>query len=538
MSLGARTLNISCFFLAVASLAFFVTNKRLQDDVLRLVSDAENLKVELEKIHHTCPNEVVSAFPRIPATHIVEHNEEELNGLEVELNVTFILLYNTVEKGARSCLKTQVGSVIRSFPKAKILCAVFGSNVKDLEEHRVKLVGPLKTEAEAINEAVKSVETVYFLLLRPDVVIEPKGSDGSIEWLHHALVYTPGFDIIGGSKLLKNREIVIHCYSINLCNWTLIQNYEYRRSFGEVMICDEVSHSFMAQAEIIKKFSSDLFDKNLQGYLYTDFFLRAKRLGLTTANRPEVMFVQTGSCIPRNLHQNELMDTALPFSKKHGIIHFKDAENTFQSICDCSDKNLCTVENIIEKWKFPKWYESGTFAYPFVIRQAIETLELIANQLRKGGVLFALRGETLFGAVMTKSVLPWGKLEAIHLWVFGTKAQITKFATTNKHEHETKGDTVTMSVRLPQFSTSMKVEVVVKSANKEEQFVNIHMNGNIYPVLQDPISELKNLYGDKYLEGEDSKAGKFSCKLDKHHACLPDMTSRGGSTYQENYCKI
>ena len=245
MSFQATALNIICFSLLVATLAFFISNKRLENDIFRLLSDVENLRNKLEGIHQTCPDKVVSAFPRIPATHIVAHNEDELNGLDVEVNVTFILLYKTARE---NCLRTQVNSIKDSFPKAKILCATVGQDRDTIKaDLGLKVVGAFKTKAEAINVAVQSVVTTYFLLLQPDVIIEPKSSDNSIEWLHHAMVRTPGLDIIGGSRLLSNKELVIDCYSINFCNWTMSQYYEYRRSFGEVMICEEISYSFMAR---------------------------------------------------------------------------------------------------------------------------------------------------------------------------------------------------------------------------------------------------------------------------------------------------
>lgn len=538
MSFVVQALNITCLLLAVASVILYLSNKRTESQILELLSDAEKLKGKLEDIHQSCPNKIVNAFPRIPATHIVSHNENELQGLNIEVNVTFILVYKAEEKGSWECLVTQIESITNSFPKVKILCAVLGDTTDLKPDPSVKIVGAFETEAEAINGAIQRVKTTYFLVLQAGFIIEPKGSDNSIEWLHHAVVVTPGIDIIGGSILLSNKELVIPCYSINLCNWTMTQNYEYRRSFGEIMICDEVSHSFLAKSEIIKKFSDNLLDKNIKGYLYTDFFLRVKELHLTTANRPEVIFSQTKSCIAREVSHTKLMDAALPFSKKHNILQFKDPDKNFKSICNGSDKSICTVENMVKNWGLPKWYDAGMFAYPFVIQQTIKTLELIANQLQKSHISFALRGETLFGAVMTKSVLPWGELKAVQLSVFGSKAKLLEFAKLNSYEHKTEKDTVTMMVKASEFPTSMKVEMVVKSSSKPK-LVNIRMNGKLYPVSQDPISELKSLYGDKYLEGKDgSKVGKFSCKLGKHHACLPDAATRGASTYQDEYCEI
>lgn len=535
MSFQATALNIICFSLLVATLAFFISNKRLENDIFRLLSDVENLRNKLEGIHQTCPDKVVSAFPRIPATHIVAHNEDELNGLDVEVNVTFILLYKTARE---NCLRTQVNSIKDSFPKAKILCATVGQDRDTIKaDLGLKVVGAFKTKAEAINVAVQSVVTTYFLLLQPDVIIEPKSSDNSIEWLHHAMVRTPGLDIIGGSRLLSNKELVIDCYSINFCNWTMSQYYEYRRSFGEVMICEEISYSFMARVEILKKFTNDLFDVNLDGFLYTDFFLRAKRVGLTTASRPEVMFVQTASCLNSDRTLTKIMDAAVPFSKKHNILRFKDLQNVYKSVCDGSDKSLCSEENMIRNWKLPKWYESGTFAYPFTIEKAIKTLEIITSQLQKADILFALRGETLLGAMMTNSVLPWGRLEAVQLWVYLAKDKLTNFARLNNHKYKIKDDTITMMVKLPEFPTSSMVEIVLKSSIEKESFVNIQMNGKLYPINQDPILELKGLYGKDYLLGG-AKAEKFSCKLDEHHACLPDMVARGATTYREKFCEI
>lgn len=538
MSFQATVLNIICFFFLVSTLAFFIRNKRLENDIFRLLSDVENLRDKLEGIHETCPDKVVGAFPQIPATHIVAHNDDELNGLDIEVNVTFILLYKTARKNSHDCLGTQVNSIKDSFPKAKVLCATVGQDRDEVKAGLgLKVVGDFETEAEAINEAIQNVKTTYFLLLQPDVIIEPKGSDNSIEWLHHALVRTPGLDIIGGSRLLSDKELVIDCYSINFCNWTMSQYYEYRRSFGEVMVCDEVSYSFMARVQILKKFNNDLFDKNLNGFLYTDFFLRAKRVGLITSSRPEAMFIQTASCLNSDPTRTEIMDAAIPFSKKHHILRFKDPQNAYKSICDGSDKTLCSEKNMIEDWKLPKWYESGTFAYPFTIEKAMKTLELITSQLQEADILFALRGETLLGAMMTNSVFPWGHLEAVQLWVYLAKDKLRNFAHSNNHEYEIKDDTMTLMVKLPEFPTLSRVEMVIKSSIQKETSVNIQMNGKLYPINQDPISELKSLYGEDYLLG-DAKAEKFSCKLDGHHACLPDMTARGATTYREKFCEI
>ena len=377
-------------------------------------------------------------------------------------------------------------------------------------------------------------------MLDPGFVIEPKGSDTSIEWLHHALVITPGVDIIGGSVLYGNNELVVPCYSVNLCNWTLVQKYEYKRSFGEIMICDEVSHSFMARKDIVQKISGELFDKNLytDDYMFFDFFLRAKSHELTIGNRPEVLLVEQKSCVSPELSGVKKM--AIPFAKKHQVIRFKNPDNVIHSICEVSSTKLCSVENMLNTFKFPKWYENRIFAYPFVIEQAIRTLEVVSDQLRKADVAFALRGETLFGAVMTKSILPWGMLDSIQLTVLGTVNEITKFATTYGYKHNVNANTVTLMVQVPNFNAPMKVELSVKSANKAGMnFVSVYVNGKLYPAPLDPIEELKNEYGENYLAGKDSKAGiRFSCKLENHHACLPAMSSRGGSTYQENYCEI
>ena len=540
MSFVVQVLNLTCLTLVAVSVSIYWTNKQLESEIIQLDLDAESLKTQLEDIHQTCKDKVVAAFPRIPATHIVTHSDAETQGLEVDKNVTFVLLYLADEKNSWSCIKSQVQSIQTAFPNAKILKSAVTTNAKNIKlVSGVKAVGIFRNRGEALNMAIKQVDTPYFMVLHPSFIIEPKGADTGIEWLHHALVVTPGIDIIGGSVLLSNKELVVPCYSIGLCNWTITQKYEYKRSFGEIMICDAVSYSFMAQKDIITKFDDELFDKNLEAehYMYLDFFLRAKNLELTTANRPEVLFVQQNLCVPQKISSTENMKNALPFARKHQVMQFKNPENEIHSICDASTlASVCSTENMLKDFKFPSWYDNVMFAYPFVIKQAIDTLDIVANQLQDADIMFALRGETLFGAVMTKSILPWGKLDAIQLSVYGPKTDVTKFASTYGYEHDVNGNTIVLMVKVLNFSAPMKVEIVVESAGNK-RFVNIQVNGKLYPAPSDPIAALKQAYGDNYLRGESGDA-KATCKKENHHACMPSMKSRGASTYQENYCEI
>ena len=538
MSCVVQILNFTCLTLMAISVAIYWTNKQLESEIMQLNLDTESLKIHLEDIHQTCKDEVVAAFPRIPATHIVTHSNAEARVLEIERNVTFVLLYLADEKDSWSCIKSQVQSIKTAFPNAKILKSAVTTNAENIKlVSDVQAIGIFRNRGEALNMAIKQVNTPYFMVLHPNFIIEPKGADTGIEWLHHALVVTPGIDIIGGSVLLRNKELVVPCYSLRLCNWTITKKYEYKRSFGEIMICDAVSHSFMARKDIIPKFDNELFDKNLsaQDYLYLDFFLHAKKLKLTTANRPEVLFVQQNLCVLRKISSAENMKNALPFARKHQVMQFKNPENDIHSICDASTK-VCSTKNMIKDFKFPKWYDDVMFAYPFVIKQAFETLDIVSNQLRKAGVVFALRGETLFGAVMTKSILPWGRLDSVQLSVYGLKTEITKFASASGYEHKIDGATIVLMVKVPNFAAPMKVEIVVESAGNEK-FVNIRVNGRLYPAPSDPIAALKRKYGDNYLRGEDGNV-EVKCKKKNHHACMPSMKSRGASTYKENYCEI
>ncbi len=542
MSFAVQVLNLTCLVLLAISVGIFWTNKQLENEIKQLNSEAETLRVHLENVHQTCKDKVVGAFPRIPATHIVTHSDAEAKGLDTERNVTFISLYLAENKDSWSCIKNQIESIKAAFPNAKILLTVVTTNAKNIKLiSGVKTVGIFRHRAEALNAVIKQVNTPYFMLMHPNFTIEPKGSDTGIEWLHHALVVTPGVDIIGGSVLLSNNELVVPCYSLNLCNWTVTQKYEYKRSFGEIMICDEVSHSFMARKDITTRFNDDVFDKNLKAedYMFIDFFLHSKKLGLTTASRPEVLFVQQDLCIPQQISNAANMENAIPFARKHQIMQFKNAENKIHSICDTSGStSICTTENMLKDFKFPNWYNNGMFAFPFVIKQAIHGLQIVSDQLRKAGILFALRGETLFGAVMTKSILPWGRLNSIQLSVFGTKTEITKFCSTNDYEPKIDGDTITLAVKVPNFAAPMNVEIILESADNVK-FVNIRVNGKLYPAPSDPIAALKKEYGENYLKGEDGKTGnEFSCKVENHHACMPAMPSRGASTYRENYCEI
>lgn len=542
MSFASQALNLTCIVLAVLSLSIFWINRKLESEITQLQSDAETLKIELEKIHKTCQDKIVAAFPRIPATHIVTHSEDEAQELNINTNVTFVLLYITDNRNSWSCINNQIESVKAAFPNSKILKTVVTTNEENIKLVKsVKTVGIFHNIGEALNNAIKLVDTPYFMVIHPNFIIEPKGLDTSIEWLHHALVITPGIDIIGGSVLLANNELVVPCYSLNLCNWTITQKYEYKRSFGEIMICDEVSQSFMARKEIITEFDEKLFDKNLESekYVFLDFFLRAKQLGLTTANRPEVLFVQQNLCAIQDISKADNMENGLTFARKHQVMQFKNPENNIHSICDAKvSSNICTIKTMLSEFKFPNWYENGMFAFPFVIKQAIRTLEIVSAQLRTSDIKFVLQGETLFGAVMTKSVLPWGHLNAINLSVFSTKTEIINFALTNGYEYDIKGGTIVLKVQAPNFFAPMNVEIIVEAA-KVFSFVNVRVNGKLYPAPSDPIAELKSMYGENYLHGESGRSMlKFSCAMGNHHACMPAMPSRSASTYQDIFCKI
>lgn len=128
MNLVGQALNVSCLALLTISVVIFWRNKELKNEIAQLTSDADSLKTHLENTHQTCKDKVVGAFPRIPATHIVTHNDDELRGLNIENNVTFILTYSADNQDSWPCMENQIKSIQDAFPNAHILLTDISTN--------------------------------------------------------------------------------------------------------------------------------------------------------------------------------------------------------------------------------------------------------------------------------------------------------------------------------------------------------------------------------------------------------------------------
>ena len=468
----------------------------------------------------------------------------ELLNFEQLTNAVTIILYQSTNC-SRHFLQTRKKSITKNFPNMKVLTP----------DDNNQTVGAL------FNSLFPRVKTKYFLFLDSIVDLFEFASDNSAGLLFHALENIPELDFISGSILSADRKLEVPCYRLLLCNWTLTQRYEFERSVGDVMICENIASSFMGKTKSIKRvFGNDgpPFDAELSAMSTTDFFIRAKRRGCTSGVRPEVM-LKVGDCTPSVSQKRDTrkryFQSLLPFAKKHKVFRFRDADSNMLELC--TDDSPIAGEDICDEAVAHKtmlsnghWSFKGTFAYPYIIDNLQDGMLKIADFFDLQNITYFIDGGVALGALKMRAILPWDSGDVdmgVHI---ESKAKLFNLLESFARG---KGYTVTElddSVNI--FCTPAKVGktmggMVTLFVNNgplrpdPSNFVLIKTNGKWIRYGKDLFQHFRKIYGASFLQHRMYLGNNPThCKLEGHNACLPDfrtLLDGTAGTFKEYFCE-
>ena len=475
------------------------------------------------------------------------HNDKDALHLKTFIDSVSILLFD-VSKSSNKC--QQVGlrkkAIEALFPGVKIL----SSSSNEAEQ----------TMATALNSLFPLVTTKYFLLLDSRYELDDYDSDHSVKWLLHALINVPELDFVSGS-ILRNNYLEIPCYRLSLCNWTLSQRYEYKRSIGELMICENIASSFMGKTDRIQALfgnESTPFDVKLPVLSATDFFLRAKWKGAVVAVLPEVFLTLSRNCqspLAVNKSDKKTYEWFVPFAEKHKIFRFKDADSNIldlcgndspllgESICDEQTAHKIMLDN-------SHWAYSGTFAYPYIIDNLLKGLFAVTDFLHSRNITYFLDGGVPLGALKMQRILPWeaGDVD-MAVYIESQKkllSLIEGFAA--PHGYTVRNLDGQVQVFAAPRKAGMRMGGLISMfphlnpAPDSKEFIKIKISGRWLQCRKDLFAMFKKYYGINYLQHQMYYTSQIvHCKKKSHNACLPDfrtLESLQGTagSYREYFC--
>ena len=432
-------------------------------------------------------------------------NDELLN-LEQLADTVTVILYPSGSY-SKQCLQKHKMSITKNFPNLKVLTS---------DENN-------QTVGAVFNSLFPRVTTKYFLFLDSSVELSEFASDNSAGLLIHALENIPELDFISGSILREDRKLEVPCYRLLLCNWTLTQRYEFKRSVGDVMICENIASSFMGKSKSIKRvFGNDMppFDAEMSAMSTTDFFIRAKQKGCTSGVRPEVM-LRVGlnrKCTPANAQTHDTkkryFQSLLPFARKHRVFRFKDADSNMLELC--TNDSPIAAEDICDEPIAHKamlsgghWAFQGTFAYPYIIDNLQGGMLKIVDFFNSRNITYFIEGGVALGALKMRAILPWDSGDVdmgVHI---ESKAKLFNLLESFARG---KGYTVTElddSVNI--FCTPAKVGktmggIVTLFVHNEplrpdpSNFIKIKTNGKWIQYGKDLFRHFRKIYGANFLQ--------------------------------------
>ena len=522
----------------------------LQQRIRHLESETRQVKNENSalKQNATVGKQIVSDRSAKELTWFLSRPENgELLNLEQLSNAVTIILYQSAVCFGH-CLQKRKTSITNKFPNLKVLT----SNEND------------QTVGAVFNSLFPRVKTKYFLFLDSSVEIAEFASDNSAGLLIHALENIPELDFISGSILSEDRKLEVPCYRLLLCNWTLTQRYEYERSVGDVMICENIASSFIGKTKSIERvFGSNTppFDEELPEMSTTDFFIRAKQKGCTSGVRPEVMlkFGLDREGTPANSQkrdtQKKYFQSLLPFAKKHKVFRFKDADSNMLELCtndspiageDICDEAIAHQDMLSGSHLAFK----GTFAYPYIIDNLQDGMLKIADFFDSQNITYFIDGGVALGALKMRAILPWDSGDVdmgVHI---ESKAKLFNLLESFARG---KGYTVTeVDDSINIFCTPTKVGktmggIVTLFVNNvplqpdPSNFMMIKTNGKWIRYGKDLFRHFRKIYGASFLQHRMYKGNKPThCEQKGHNACLPDFRTllKGtAGTFKEYFCE-
>ena len=469
-------------------------------------------------------------------------NSEQTATVETFSNSVTILVYNS-QLSSPECTENQKTRLHEVFPRAAILTA-------KKEE----------TVGSAFNSLFPRVKTKYFLFLDSSVELADYSSDHSVRWLLHALINVPELDFVSGA-VLNGSHLEIPCYRLLLCNWTLSQRYEYKRSVGELMICENIASSFMAKTASVRALfgsNSPPFDEKLPVLATTDFFLRAKQKGAVTGVRPEVFFTLSTRCHTQRLtgKSKEKFQALLPFAEKHKVFRFKDADSNVVDLCANDSpllgEGICS-EEIAHKVMLDKghWAFQGTFAYPFMIENLQRGMAAVAEFLESRNIVYYIAGGVPLGALKLRAILPWDAGDVDFFVYIENQEKLLNLAEKFAASHGYMVRSVQGQVQV--FVTSGRVGMKMGGlmslipetgpVPNSAEFIKIKTNGRWIQYNKSVFREFRKYYGINYLQHRMYQSNKIThCLREGHNACLPDFRTLGGlkgtaGTFKEYFCE-
>ncbi|KAK3699374.1 hypothetical protein QZH41_006557 [Actinostola sp. cb2023] len=459
---------------------------------------------------------------------------------------TFEKLVTVISYRARgasySCLESKKKDLRRVFQKLSIL------SVNSKEQATIGF---------QFNSLISKVKTTYFLFLDSRHDLMDHTSDHSAGWLLHAMENVPELDFVSGS-ILDQDKLEIPCYRLKLCNWTLSQSYEYKKSMGDMMMCDSIASSFMGRTSSIRRIQRSkefLFDENITSLSTTDFFLTVKRAGAICGVRPEVIFEVTSEkkCIEKEVpNRREKFQSLLPFAHKHKIFRFRDPDSNELDLCDRDSpivgEDICD-EPISHKVMLDggHWAYDGTFAYPYMIKNLQHCLFKVADFLTFKNIPFSIIGGVALGAVKMRGVLPWdaGDIDMVIYNYSLSELHTTMAHFARKHHftakrHESGQVQVFCAPHKIAEKVGGLVSMFVSDHDVKLEFVKIMTNGRWIPYRNDIFSHLREHYSVNYLQHKMYRSSELiHCKKKGHNACLPDFRHDGkAGTFKEYFCEL
>ena len=420
-----------------------------------------------------------------------------------------------------------------------------------------------QTVATVLNSLFPLVETKYFLTLDSRFELDDYNSDHSIKWLLYALINVPELDFVSGSILWNNNYLEIPCYRLALCNWTLSQRYEYKRSIGELMICENIASSFMGKTDRIQALldsESAPFDAKLPVLSTTDFFLRVKRKGAVAAVLPEVFLTQSSKChtsLVMDKKDKTMYERFVPFAEKHKIFRFKDADSNILDLCG-NDSPLLG-EGICDEQTAHKimldnshWVNSGTFAYPYIMENLLKGMVAVTNFLDSQNITYYVDGGIPLGGVKMQGILPW-EAGDVDLGVY-IESQDKLFSLIEgfaaSHGYTVRNLDQQVQVFASPRKAGMKMGGLISlcpylnPAPDFKEFMKIKINGRWLQCRKELFAMFRKYYGINYLQHQMYRTNQIvHCKAKGHNACLPDfrtLRSLQGTagSYREYFCDL
>ena len=448
-----------------------------------------------------------------------------------------------IEKPSIATTPSTIKKEPRKFTPSLLTIIIFKSSFDDTEAKTLANIRRLYPTAnildinniKEINTIISRIKTEYFLILEKSMMLSNRKTE-SIDLLWDALERYSEIDFVGGSCLSGDKLRVV-CHRHRLCKWTFSVSYEYERSLGNVMICDETLSSFMGRRASLDKIKG--FDPHISSNLIIqEFFLRAKlSKNVTVGTLPNVMFLLDNSSTWYELWQSkDITKDLLSFAAKHKVFIFKDSEGNTIDMCSSSSpvsgKNICD-EKIAHKVMLSggRWACTGIFAYPYILNYLKITLSQVIKFFEEHNIKYVVAGGVSLGAIKTRSILPW-EAGDIDIGVYGlSQVQLYKlmqpWASKSGYILRKSGNGAVHIFCTPRNVGEVSGGLATLFPHPSEQppdYVKIKTNDVWVRYHRQFDKYFLGKYGGEYLQHKLYRRKEtIECKIKEHNACLPNI---------------